>query len=76
MEFTDNIKITGVMFYYYFVCHRKLWYFSHGIQMEDKNENVQIGKLIDENSYSREKKNIMIDGVINIDFIDGYKVIH
>ena len=27
-------RITGVMVYYYFVCKRKLWYFSNEIQME------------------------------------------
>lgn len=73
---TENLKITGVMINYYFICKRKLWYFTNGIQMEQEHDNVAIGKLIDENSYSREKKHIMIDGVINIDFINGMKVIH
>ena len=72
----ENIRITGVMFYYYFVCKRKLWYFSKNIQMEQNDENVEIGKLIDENSYNRENKNILIDGIINIDFIENKKVIH
>jgi len=70
------LKITGVMFYYYFICHRKLWYFYKNIEMESNSENVYIGKLLDENSYGREKKHIMIDGVINIDFINNYSVLH
>ena len=49
-------RITGVMIYYYFVCSRKLWYFCHQINMEDENENVQLGKLLDENSYKRDDK--------------------
>jgi CRISPR-associated exonuclease Cas4 len=69
-------KISGVMFYYYFICKRKLWYFSHDIQMENYNEDVLIGKHIDETTYNRKKKHIMIDDVINIDFMDDYKVIH
>ena len=72
----ENIRVTGVMINYYFICKRKLWYFSHGIQMEQEHDNVIIGKLIDENSYGREKKHILIDGIINIDFMDGMKVIH
>ena len=67
---TEDIKISGVMFYYYFVCKRKLWYFSQGIAMEQNNEDVAIGKLIDAKSYSREKKQILIDDTINIYFID------
>lgn len=37
--------------------------------MEQQSESVAIGKLIDENSYSREDKHINIDDTINIDFI-------
>lgn len=69
-------RITGSMFYYYFVCHRKLWCFYNDITMEDTNENVMLGKLIDENSYSRENKHVMIDETVNIDFIKDWKVLH
>lgn len=64
------------MFYYYFVCKRKLWYFYHEIAMEQNNENVLIGKLLDENSYTRNDKHINIDDVINIDYIKDKKVLH
>ncbi|MDD5873866.1 MAG: CRISPR-associated protein Cas4 [Clostridia bacterium] len=69
-------RITGVMIYYYFICKRKLWYFCHQINMEDNNENVQLGKLLDENSYKRDDKHIQIDGVINIDFIHDNRELH
>lgn len=64
------------MVYYYFICKRKLWYFNNDLTMEKGNELVKIGKLIDENSYKREKKNILIDENINIDFIKDWKVLH
>lgn len=70
------MKITGVMVYYYFVCKRKLWYFSKDVNMEHNSELVGMGKLIDENSYNREKKSILIDETINIDFLKDWKVIH
>lgn len=69
-------KVTGVMVYYYFVCKRKLWYFSNNLNMESTSELVGIGKLVDETSYSRERKNILIDEVINIDFLKNWKVVH
>lgn len=69
-------KVTGVMVYYYFVCKRKLWYFNNDVNMEHTSELVGMGKLIDENSYSREKKSILIDEMINIDFLKAWKVIH
>jgi len=70
------MKITGVMVEYYFVCKKKLWYFTNQIQMENEHENVLIGRMIDENSYAQERKNILIDGTINIDFIRKNKQIH
>lgn len=69
-------KITGMMVYYYFVCPKKLWYFTHEIKMEQGNEDVQIGKLLDENSYKGEEKNINIDNVINIDFLKKEGILH
>ncbi len=68
--------ITGSMVYYYYVCKRKLWYFSHQLNMESNSELVGIGKLVDEDSYSREKKHIMIDDTINIDFLQSWKIVH
>lgn len=68
--------VTGVMIYYYAVCKRKLWYFYHNINMEQNNENVSIGKVIDETSYLRDKKHINIDNVINIDFIRESGILH
>ncbi len=69
-------EITGVMIYYYEVCKRKLWYFYNEIQMEQGNENVLIGKAIDEETYKRDKKHINIDNIINIDFIRSKGILH
>lgn len=69
-------EITGVMVYYHQVCKRKLWYFYNEIQMEQGNENVAIGKILDEETYKRDKKHINIDNIINIDFIRSKGVLH
>ena len=72
----DEQRITGMMMYYYFVCKRKLWYFCKQLTMEQYNENVKIGKIIDETTYHNEEKHIEIDGTINIDFIKEKNIIH
>ncbi len=69
-------KVTGVMVYYYFVCKRKLWFFCHQINMESENEDVILGKILDDNSYQKDDKHINIDDVINIDFIREEKELH
>ena len=48
--------ITGLMVYYYEVCKRKLWYFVNEIQLEENNSNVILGKLLEENTYTRDEK--------------------
>ena len=70
------MNITRIMIYYEFICHRRLWYFANQINMEQNSELVQIGRIIDETTYSREKKQILIDNTINIDFIKNGAVLH
>ena len=70
-----NLIFTGTQINYYFVCHRKLWLFSRDIRFESENEYVQLGRLLDETSYKRNKKQIEV-GPIKIDFIDRKGVIH
>ena len=62
-------NITGMMVYYYFVCKRKLWYFCHEITMETENEDVLLGKLLDESSYKKNAQctdarvNVVVEGL-------------
>lgn len=73
------MQITGTHFNYYMVCHRKLWLFANGIQMEHSSDLVYEGKLIHETSYkqrSTKYEEIAIDG-IKVDYYDTKnKVIH
>lgn len=68
--------ITGIMIYYYFICPKKLWYFANELVMEQNSELVAIGKIIDETTYTREKKNVLIDDTINVDFLDNGMTLH
>jgi len=62
---------TGTQVNYYFVCHRKLWLFSRGIQMEHESDTVFQGKLVGEESYDRRRKEIDIAGTIVLDGFDA-----
>lgn len=73
------MNITGTHIAYLHTCHRKLWLFANGIQMEHTSDIVAEGKLIGETSYSdRSKKytELELDG-IKIDYYDAKNnVIH
>ena len=72
-------NLTATHINYYNVCHRKLWLFANGIQMEHNSEIVAEGKLIAETTYldrNRKYTELAIDG-IKIDFYDAKnKVVH
>lgn len=64
--------ITGTHFNYYLICHRKLWLFANGLNMEQNSDAVYEGKLIHENSYKQRSdrfKEIAIEG-IKLDYYD------
>lgn len=44
--------------------------------MEAENEDVMLGKLLDDHSYQRDEKHINIDGLISIDFIKEENELH
>jgi len=70
---------TGTHFNYYLICHRKLWLFANGINMEHTSDLVYEGKMIHEESYPQRPERyeeLEIDG-IKIDFYDTRnKVVH
>lgn len=73
------MQITGTHFNYFNVCHRKLWLFANGIQMEHTSDLVAEGNLIHETSYpqrSEKYEEVAIDG-IKIDYYDAKnRVVH
>lgn len=62
-------QISGTMYAYSYLCWRKLWFFAKDIVMEQDNENVIIGKIIDQESYRREKKHLYLDDAVCIDIV-------
>ena len=73
------MSITPTHINYYHICHRKLWLFSQGIQMEHTSDVVEEGNLIHRDSYpQRAAKFTELDlGVAKIDFYDAKnKVVH
>lgn len=71
--------MTGTHFNYYQVCHRKLWLFANGINMEHTSELVYEGKLLHESAYpqrSERYEELEIEGC-KIDFYDARnRVVH
>jgi len=69
VELSAPDLFTGTQVNYYFICKTKLWLFSHRITMEQSSDLVGMGRFIHDTSYAREKKDVIIDDRIGIDFI-------
>lgn len=73
------MSITATHINYYHICHRKLWLFAHGLNMEHTSDIVSEGKLIGENTYTERAAKyteLELEGV-KIDYFDARnKVVH
>ena len=67
--FEGEISIRGTEVAYYIVCKRKLWLFSRGISFERFSDYVEIGKVISESFFKREKLKEVELNSSKIDFI-------
>lgn len=67
------MRISGTFINYYFVCHRELWLFANGINMEQESDLVYEGKLVHESSYPQRTaryEEVEIDD-IKVDYYDS-----
>lgn len=70
----EELFVRGIEINYLYVCPTKLWFFTHGITMEQESEWVDLGKFLHEQRYENEEKEVLI-GPIRIDFISRGDVI-
>lgn len=64
----NDSKITGTLIWYYYICHREVWLMAHEINPEVENVLLELGRLIHEESYPRNKKEFSAPGM-KIDII-------
>ena len=77
MQSLNQPNITGTAINYLYICTRKLWFYQNHIEMEHTSEYVDLGQLLHEESYPREKRREWdIDNRVQIDFIDKHGVLH
>ncbi|MCR4436992.1 MAG: CRISPR-associated protein Cas4 [Clostridiales bacterium] len=68
----QQFKITGTYVWYYCICKREVWLLSRGITADQQDSNVDIGRFIHERSYSRDKKEVEINGM-KLDILQNNK---
>ncbi|HHX24740.1 MAG TPA: CRISPR-associated protein Cas4 [Thermoanaerobacterales bacterium] len=58
------MPITGTLIQSYSICKRQTWLMAHQIIPDQEHQYIEIGRLIDEESYNREKKKINLENVV------------
>jgi len=58
------MPITGTLIQSYSICKRQTWLMAHQIIPDQEHQYIEIGRLIDEESYGREKKKINLENVV------------
>ena len=70
MQNSNQSNITGTAINYLYICTRKLWFYQNHLEMEHTSEYVDLGQLLHEDSYPREKRREWNIGErIQIDFV-------
>ena len=64
-----EIRVNGTLIWYYFICKRQVWLMSHGLEPNQDDSNIILGRFIHENSYLRNKKEVSV-GNIKIDVLN------
>ena len=72
LSLSRDLAFTGSEVNYFFVCWRKLWFFSHNLTLEADSDLVLLGKLLHEEGYPRKFKEVSI-GRVKIDFLERGK---
>ena len=71
-----DINITGSMIQAYVICPRQSWLMSRQLIGDQRNDFIEIGRLLAEETYSRDKKEFLLPGIGKIDMIreDGNSI--
>ena len=55
---------TPTLIWYYFICLREVWLMSRNLEPYQGNPFIEIGRLISQESYQREKKEIHLENMV------------
>ncbi|AKL94556.1 CRISPR-associated RecB-family exonuclease Cas4 [Clostridium aceticum] len=60
----EEIKITGTLIWYYYICKREVWLMSRQLTPDQEDSNIEIGRFFHEESYKKNKKEISLGNIV------------
>lgn len=78
MMYSEGARIGGTLVWYWSICPRQVWLMARGVEPNPQDESLSLGRLLDQNSYSRERHQLTF-GDNKFDFMqsgnDGHLVV-
>ncbi|MHB1421127.1 MAG: CRISPR-associated protein Cas4 [Bacillota bacterium] len=56
----QEISVSGTLVWYYYICPREVWLIGHQINPDEDDANVSLGRFIQDYSYPRERKELLV----------------
>ncbi len=63
VDLLEQTKVTGTLVWYYYICSREVWLMARHVIPNPDDENILVGRFLQEFSYKREKKEVNLENV-------------
>ena len=60
----SDLRVTGTLIWYYYICKREVWPMARQIVPEQENPYIELGRFINDTTYKRDKKQIHLESII------------
>ena len=68
--FSEPVNVNGHLVQAFWICKRQVWLLGHSVSADQSNDFLALGRLIDRNSYARERHQVAF-GDNRFDFVQG-----
>jgi CRISPR-associated exonuclease Cas4 len=58
IQLSETVRINGSLMQAWVICRTQAWYLAYGIYADQNNDYLALGRLIDQNTFVREKHQI------------------
>ena len=65
----ESLRINGTIFYAYQVCPREAWFYAHRVNPPADHPLLELGRLVHEGAFGRDRKEIFVDNLIKVDIL-------
>ncbi|MCK9221766.1 MAG: CRISPR-associated protein Cas4 [Limnochordia bacterium] len=59
MLYSEDPRIGGTVVWYYMICPRQVWFITRGIEPNQDDDLLLMGRIIDQTTYRRDKHSVV-----------------